>query len=362
MKRCHINNLFTPYAVGGAEQVVARMAKDDYAEGHVSMVISWRPWNGWGSWRPMRTEEEGVITYRFWVPNIASYRNLSRHGFFFKLVWHVIDMWNWWSKKIVQRILESERPEEVYTHNVMGIGYSIPLLVQQSGIRHVAILHDVQLVEPSGILPWNHATDTPMQKLYSSLMKRRWGAPDFVISPSSFLKEFYIRRGFFEKTTWVIRQEKTPKKDLKKPQNKVSFLFVGSLVPHKGCHILMDAWEKVQGNAELHIVGDGVLRPKVEAWVNRQKNVTYHGRLEKGALENIYAQCDVLLFPSICLENLPTVLVEAGSHGLFIIASRTGGTSELIEEKRGWLIEPENAEVLRKKIEDYIDYCRSVYS
>ena len=46
---------------------------------------------------------------------------------------------------------------------------------------------------------------------------------------------------------------------------------------------------------------------------------------------------DVLVLPSYG-EGLPTVLVEAGSVGLPVIASRVGGIPELLDDGRGTLL------------------------
>ena len=54
----------------------------------------------------------------------------------------------------------------------------------------------------------------------------------------------------------------------------------------------------------------------------------------------IEANC--LIIPSICYENSPTVIYEAASQGLPIIASRIGGITELIQKLNGLLFKPNN--------------------
>src|SRR3989338_9386121 len=267
MKVCHITNLYKPYAVGGAERFVEESVNEGDA------VISWMPWEGLGSWKPHRTVEDGVIVYRYWAPNVFSYTNLSRHGALAKLLWHKIDIWNWWSGRIVRSILLQEKPDVVNTHNLMGIGFSIPKVIQKLGIKHVHTLHDIQLVEPSGVLPWNHEEDSFVQKAYSWIMKRRFCRPDEVVSLSKFLMEFFRKRRFFQHSEWVIRQlcnlsiRDAKKRITQLPNYQITkFLFVGSLATHKGLEVLMHAWEKLPKDfsVELHIVGDGVLRQEVE--------------------------------------------------------------------------------------------------
>ena len=366
MKICLINNLYPPYSVGGAERVVERIAKEAVKNGDQAVVITWRPWVGLKSWQPIRTVEDGVVIYRFWVPNIFSYKNLAKHNFVLKLIWHKIDIFNCFSARIIKKILEQKKPDEVQTHNLMGIGFGAPRVIQKLGIKHTHYLHDVQLVEPSGVLPWNHERDSLWQKIYSLVIKSRFGRPDAIISPSKFLVEFYQKRGFFCGSQWLttpsrLERDTPPSKggdNLVSPyegemprhtpgQRGRGFLFVGSLVDHKGIRVLMKAWDMVDKNArvELHIVGDGELKKEVEEWARGTNSppdpslekrgddrVKVYGRLNEKELEEVYKKSDVLIFPSICIENHPTVIDEAHRFGLRVIASDTGGVKEMMGE------------------------------
>lgn len=353
MKIVLINNLYKPYAVGGAEKVVEKQAIELVDKGYDVVIITTMPWRGWGSWIPQKGMEDEVLIYRFWSPNLCWYKNLSKHGFLFKLLWHIIDIWNWWSGRIVGDILENEKPDEVVLHNLMGVGYGLGIRNKELGKKLVLYLHDVQLVEPSGVLMWNHIKDSVAQIIYSKIMKRKFAGVNEVICPSKFLADFYQTRGFFKNSDFRIQIEEINKRhnsEVSDQKLEINFLFVGSLVEHKGIRILMEAWNSVGNNNELHIVGDGALRKEVEDWSKGKTNVHFHGRLEGDLLEEIYNKCDVLIFPSICLENRPTVIVEALERGLKVIASNTGGVSELVTED--CLVEPGNVEELTKRIEN----------
>lgn len=353
MKTIHINNLYKPYAVGGAERVVESLAREG------DCVISWRPWVGWGSWRPERTVEDGVVVYRYWVPNVFSYKNLGQHSFVARLLWHKIDLLNWWSGNIVKRILKEEKPDVVVTHNLMGIGYSVPRIIQRLKIKHVHYLHDVQLVEPSGVLPWDHTNDSWAQRMYQAVLKWRMGKPDEVVAPSVFLKEFYKERGFFKNAEWkLLRNERDPSTSRSLSAHEVarddmsSYLYVGSLADHKGIRVLMQAWDRLSDSftGTLHIVGDGELRDEVEQWAEKDHRIIVHGRLSRDGVEKMYEQCDSLLFTSTCIENRPNVIVEALEHDLHIIAAATGGVSELLVQTKNQLVEPGSVEELVRSI------------
>ena len=97
------------------------------------------------------------------------------------------------------------------------------------------------------------------------------------------------------------------------------------------------------------------MRPQVEEWAKNFNNVNVYGRLEKEELEKVYENCDILIFPSICLENRPTVILEALQHGLLIIASDTGGVRELVRPNEdAWLFMPGSATELVKRMNRFV--------
>src|SRR5205823_13551286 len=59
--------------------------------------------------------------------------------------------------------------------------------------------------------------------------------------------------------------------------------------------------------------------------------------------------------PSLSGDPFPTVAMEAGAYARPVIASRTGGLSEIVEHGvTGWLAEPGSAEGLAKYMREFI--------
>lgn len=393
MKIVFINNLYQPYTRGGAEQVVEARARQATERGDEAVVVTLAKdksehnqvfWNG------------KIKVIRIYPKNIFSYFDLNKHNYFIKLVWHFIDIFG--SSRDLQQILLSEKPNLIESHNLIGLGvHKVHKVLKsiKSDVKWNNYLHDVQLVEPSGVLAWDHQKDNILQKIYSGIMKRKFRLADEVISPSLFLQNFYKDRGFFSKSKWqkiglsplergserMLIRRSISQPPLTPPFQGgeiMNFLFVGSLVEHKGIRVLMNAWNLsndgqhppsppqggnlsedvvsvpslrgVEGGCWLNIVGDGDLRAEVEEWAKNKKNVQVFGRLEGEQLENIYKHSDILIMPSICLENCPTVILEAQKYGLQIIASDTGGVRELVDEES--LFEPGSVEELVKKIKE----------
>lgn len=339
MRVLFINNLYPP-AGGGAERIVQRQVQTSIEEGHEVHLVT----------LSARERMFGLTVHPFSAWNIFPYTALAGKPVLLKVVWHIINVWNIFAANKLKKIIEQIQPDVVHTHNLMGIGFLTGRIIRGAGSKHVHTIHDIQLVDPSGVLPWNHLQESFFQGLYSAATRAVFGSPDEIIAPSTFLENFYKQRRFFEKSAWST-QEVAHVVGMRSVSQAKKFLYVGSLTKQKGIDVLMRAWEQLDGNdIHLSIVGGGPERHKVEEWAAKHKNVTTHGQLSSDALNTIYKDNDVLIFPSVCIENRPNVIIEAHKHGLFVIASKTGGVPELISKENGVLVTPEEVGVLVEAI------------
>jgi glycosyltransferase involved in cell wall biosynthesis len=126
-------------------------------------------------------------------------------------------------------------------------------------------------------------------------------------------------------------------------------LFVGQVERHKGVFVLLDAWRKselagVEG-AELEIVGNGTALE--EARAEGAAGVTFSGALHGEPLLAAYDRASFLVVPSIVIENQPTVILEAMSRGVPVVAAAVGGIPELLTENdTGYLVPPKDPAAL----------------
>lgn len=125
----------------------------------------------------------------------------------------------------------------------------------------------------------------------------------------------------------------------REPSGPVRFLFLGTLVPHKGAHVLLDAWGRldpdVRKRATLAVFGPDDNRPDyVESLRPRatELDVLMGGRLDRKGVGRTLAASDVLIIPSLWLEVRPLVMMEAYAQGLRVIASDLGGMAEVIAD------------------------------
>ena len=109
-------------------------------------------------------------------------------------------------------------------------------------------------------------------------------------------------------------------------------VYVGRLGPEKGIRTLVQAWEHIDNNKKLLILGDGPIREELEQAIHKNNlNIELAGFRSKEEVLNIVADAAVQIIPSECYEGFPMVVLEALASGTPIIASDIGSLSEIIE-------------------------------
>lgn len=121
-----------------------------------------------------------------------------------------------------------------------------------------------------------------------------------------------------------------------------SVLFVGRLNEQKGAADLLAAATTIASDATVDFVGDGPLRPQLEATARQQgigSRVRWHGALPQSAVVSLYRQASVVAIPSR-EEGLGLVAVEAQLTGTPVVAYRSGGVTELVDDGTTGILTP----------------------
>jgi colanic acid/amylovoran biosynthesis glycosyltransferase len=135
----------------------------------------------------------------------------------------------------------------------------------------------------------------------------------------------------------------------------VAYLFVGRFVEKKGIVVLADAVRRLRAQGDgtpLVCVGDGPLRPVLEALAREVSGVTLTGWLSGDAVRAAMADAMALVVPSVVAgdgdaEGLPSVIPEAMAVGCPVIGSDQGGIAEAVRDGRtGLLVPPRDAGAL----------------
>ena len=147
-------------------------------------------------------------------------------------------------------------------------------------------------------------------------------------------------------------------------EHPFTFGYIGTHVPAKGVHLLLEAFGRVRGQPRLNIWGRplGAETFSLHALVSAlppevQERITWMGEYRNANIvEHVFNQCDAIVVPSIWVENSPLVLHEALQAHVPIITANCGGMAEQIQhERNGLLFEHRNPFSLAQQMQRFVD-------
>ena len=106
------------------------------------------------------------------------------------------------------------------------------------------------------------------------------------------------------------------------------WLYVGRLEPEKGIARLVDKWP---ASEDLRIVGGGSQLDELQG--RERRNVHVLGRRDRTEVLDQMRRSTGLLVPSLWLEGLPLVYVEALASGLPVLAMETNVVADLVRRE-----------------------------
>jgi glycosyltransferase involved in cell wall biosynthesis len=189
--------------------------------------------------------------------------------------------------------------------------------------------------------------------------RRAFEAIDLVVSPSRSLAQGFQDVGLDASRVRVLDHGFVPlgrREQRRAAPGPLRIGYVGTVIWHKGVHILIDAVRKLPPSQyELHIFGDPAVSPEYSADLRAQAQglpVRFRGEVERRHVRDAYAGVDVAVICSLWPENSPLVIREAFMVGVPVVGARIGGIPDLINEGRnGWLYEPRSSEDLARVLQ-----------
>ncbi|MFW5906831.1 MAG: glycosyltransferase family 4 protein [Candidatus Natronoplasma sp.] len=180
---------------------------------------------------------------------------------------------------------------------------------------------------------------------------------DHFFSLSGFISERLSEAGIERKN--IVKVPNVPKietseKELDLPDGRPLLAYIGALTKIKGVDLLISAFDKLDSEAKLVIVGDGPERKNLEKMAGENENIVFLGEVEHDSIPSVYRRSDVIVVPSVWPEPLSRVLLEAAYFGKPIIATDVGGSPDVVKHGyNGFLVKPDT-EDLKKKLEQLI--------
>lgn len=143
-----------------------------------------------------------------------------------------------------------------------------------------------------------------------------------------------------------------------------TFGYIGTHIPAKGIHNLIQAFGSLQGEVKLRIWGrprgqdtealkaiaaslPAGLADRVE-WLSEYEN--------QEIVRDVFNRCDAIVVPSVWVENSPLVIHEAQQARVPVITANAGGMAEYVDhEVNGLLFEHRSVPAMAEQMQRFVD-------
>jgi glycosyltransferase involved in cell wall biosynthesis len=165
---------------------------------------------------------------------------------------------------------------------------------------------------------------------------------DVVLSHSQFLIDLFQNNGVDTSKFLNLRNgmnysviPQTRSMTPKEQRSTINIGFLGTLLPHKGAHVLIEAFRNIpQNNVRLKLFGNHFgmhdYYSHLVTLAGGDPRIEFCGEYDFGNLGTLIQQIDIVVVPSVWFENAPLVISTAQMFGVPVIASRMGGMSEMV--------------------------------
>lgn len=144
---------------------------------------------------------------------------------------------------------------------------------------------------------------------------------------------------------------------------RASIVYLGRLVPRKGCMHLLKALDLLleqdeRADIDIHICGDGDQRQKLQHFIEHSRlkdRAVMHGFVSEEEKVRFLNDADMAVFPSLSGESFGIVLLEAMAAGSgVVLAGNNPGYSSVMHTVPECLFDPNDTEALAKKIRELL--------
>lgn len=181
---------------------------------------------------------------------------------------------------------------------------------------------------------------------------RRGKVAAFIVVSEFQRKKLASTNWFPRNRVWVKPNYVDASSEVERSTEEVHpyFLFVGRLSQEKGLHQVIEALRVSRVKMRLEVVGGGAEEMSLKAMAEGL-DVVFKGALTRKEVRERMARARALVFPSICYEGMPMVILEALSVGLPVLATDLGGVPETVDEA-GWCIPIGDTRSWMEKLEE----------
>lgn len=314
--------LITGLGLGGAEKVVSDLADQMHASGH-TVVIAYL--TGEVVVKPWTTEIEIIAL------DLNSKKDLLS------------------ASKKYKMLIKQFRPDVVHAHMVHANIFARLNRIVCQVPKLICTAHNSNEGGKARMLAYrftNHLSDTNTNVSQE--------AADALINKGAFSKDelLTVYNGV------DLRKFERTSENFQSYKNIVNLIAIGRFNDQKDYSNLIHAIALLKENtsidSKLIIVGDGELRPQIEALIERLDlidDITLLGK--RSDIPQLLNQGDIFVLASKH-EGLPTVVIEAMACECYVVATNCGGSAEILGDT-GKLVPIKNSEALANALKEAIE-------
>jgi glycosyltransferase involved in cell wall biosynthesis len=284
--------------------------------------------------------------------------DLDDSSFVAKTTMAINTIWSQRSRSELRKVLRNVRPDIVHVHNTFSmLSPSVYGACKAEGVPVVQTLHNFRFFCPSALFlrdgkPCEDCLDKSLlQSVRYRCYRGSVGATatlaamltlhraigtysrdiDRYITLTQFARRKVLKGGLAEHKL-VVKPNFVPNPPSPGRGGGGYVVFVGRLLEGKGAETLVTAWRHLP-SFKLKIIGDGALRPGLEAIARSENlNIEFAGMQSRTLVLEAIANAQLLIVPSEWYEGFPMVIAESFACGTPVLASRIGSLEELVEE------------------------------
>jgi len=177
-----------------------------------------------------------------------------------------------------------------------------------------------------------------------------------IITDCEFLKNLVISFGIDSDKITVINNAVDQDTQIDYKNKKNTIFTMARLVPWKGMNTLIQAIPEIKKeipDVKLLIAGDGPQMSELKKLVNDLKlegSVQLLGKItNKDKKQKIYSESSVFILNTF-YEGMSNAILEAMAKSLPVIASKSGGNTEFVDNESGILVDYNNSQQITKAV------------
>lgn len=286
------------------------------------------------------------------------------------------------SRRRLRREVESLKPDVLLFHNLIPVAsFGLYDEARNLGLPVLQYIHNFRPFSPSGTLwadgricddalegsaiaeivtgAWERSRlKTAVLAMHLRRLRNSgWlDAVDRWIAVSDFMRRKFVEAGLPPEKVVTLRHCWPPTHNGSHTEEDDYYLFLGRLVEEKGVGTLIDAWTILKAKLgekcpRLVIAGTGPEESRMLTACTRNKHIEAAGFVAGEAKQRLLRGCRAVLAPSIWWEPLGLIVYEAYDYGKPVVAARSGGLVETVQEgEGGFLHDPSDAQSLAEAI------------